>query len=232
MMYRVLFALLLVFLLTACSEEPRKMMLPTDISLWETDADFQDALSQLTLEEQNLLSTYLIRIEAEQLAGNPPPRQMTIGEAVHTQQLWVDQFQERQRIERRKLQAEKTYLRDYLTLVEVTGFQVVEQILPGSKTPQVCFVGTITNKGDKPLSEVQLTVSYLDKFGHDLSTVQYMPVASLSDSDAGQQDILPPSGRTKFTFPAAGEIPPDWNGMASAIVTAIEFKATTTASHN
>lgn len=221
-MIRIVIFLLFVLLISACTE-PRERMLPNDISQWETDKDLQSALAELTLEEQNLLATYLIRIEAELLAGNAPPENMTIGEAINVQLIWVDQWQKQRRIQQEKLLAEKNYLRSYLSRVEVADFKVLEQHVAGEAVTQKSFVGSIINKGDKPLYNVQLTIYYLDKFGNELSEVSYKPVEEQADLKNADHLALHPSEKVDFNFQVKGDIPANWTGMASATVTSIEF---------
>lgn len=221
-MMRLVVVILLALILSACSGDPRERLLPETLTEWETDGDFQDAIAELTLEEQDLLATYLMRMEANRLAGEPMPARMTIREAVKDQLQFVAQWQERKQAEKDEARAAAMQIRNYLARVEVVGFNVVEQASPGGGGPQRVFCGSIINKGNRPLSDVQLTIYFLDKYGHEVSEVNYRPVQE-QEAGAGGSNCLLPEAQIRFNYPAPEDAPADWPGMASAMVTNIAF---------
>lgn len=230
-MIRLLIVVLFALVLSACTE-PRERMMPDNIAQWEADKDFQSALAALTLEEQNLLSTYLIRVEADQLAGKAPPRNMTIGEAISEQLIWVDQWQERRQLQNARKLAAIKYKRDYLSRVEVVGFEVLEQAAIQGAGAQKIFCGLIVNKGDKPLCDVQLTVYFLDKYGYEISEVIYNPLQVQTDSEIAGNSTLQPNEKIEFNYQFSGDLPDNWTGMASAFVTDIAFAEESVAIEN
>jgi len=223
-MIRLLMLMLLVVLLPACSTEPRERMLPADATQWETDKKFQAAVAELTFEEQNVLATYLVRMEAAQLAGEALPPRMTIGEAIQAQLSFDDQWQELRQERVNNERAEKIYLHNYLPQVEVVGFDVRDQPIAEGAGMQKVFCGTIVNNGDRPLCDVQLTVYFLDKFGNEVSSVNYKPVTAQADPEVEARHSLQPHERIAFNYPVSEDAPPNWPGMASAMVTSIAFQ--------
>ena len=91
-MSRLLVILLMVSMVLACSD-PRETMLPQNLQQWETDQNFRSSLTKLTLEEQRIISTYLMRVTLEQLQGESVSYNMTIAEAIEEQQIWVGEWQ-------------------------------------------------------------------------------------------------------------------------------------------
>lgn len=230
-MIRLFMVVLLTLLLTACNE-PREKLLPKDVSQWETDRDFQSAVSKLTLEEQDLLATYLIRIEANLLAGEAPPENMTIGDAIREQLVFVDQWQEKRQRQKDLERAAAQKVQNYLDRVEVVSFNVLDQPAKEGGGAQKVFCGTIVNKGDRCLCDVQLTVYFLDKFGNEISAINFKPVQSQPEPEGEVRQILQPHEKIAFNYPVTEGAPANWNGMASAIVTDVAFSAEDAATKN
>lgn len=91
MKYRVPTLLLCCVLLAACSD-PKQATLPTDVSKWSEDKSLMEAVKKLDENDKKLFASYAARRALSTVFGGTSKiDDMTVGDALKTQQAWVDE---------------------------------------------------------------------------------------------------------------------------------------------
>lgn len=131
---------------------------------------------------------------------------------------------EARRLEEERLaRAKKGYISEHLELYDVTA-RYMDSLLDG-KVPGVLF--KLRNKGDKPLSRVEVTVYFKGANGRIIAEEDFLPVLVSEYSFSGDNKPLKPgyvwqmeSGR----FYSAKSVPSEWEeGSIDAAITDVEF---------
>lgn len=71
-----------LLLVLACSTEPRDRTIPSDVSTWNSNAEFRNTVDALPSEDRKLVQNWMLRHAFE--AGKSIPKR-TIGEAIEEQ---------------------------------------------------------------------------------------------------------------------------------------------------
>ncbi len=232
-MYRLILVVLLAIVMAACTE-PRQTRLPDNLEQWETDREFQEAVRELTLEEQNILKTYLIRVTMDQLNGVEVPKGQTIAEAIAAQEVYIEawrkQDEARKAEERARARFKDAYMEQQVGLVD---FKVKEKRLNGGDGIRRIVSGALVNNGDRPLSDVRVTVSFRDMKGFTITEKTYAPIEILNGlKEDAEPFVFEPKKRIVFNYPVVDEVAPGWGGLATAMVTDIVFHEAAQATAN
>jgi hypothetical protein len=121
----------------------------------------------------------------------------------------------------RKLKAQKLEKSKYLKFVQLSNFQVADSKKHSFEEPEKGIFGTITNKGDKTLKEVKITVYFLDHNGTRIGEKDYFPVLYSKYSSSGVP--LKPNYVKDFGYKLESYAPSNWNGKIEYKIAEIEF---------
>lgn len=107
--------------LTGC-DNPKKTVVPSDISTWESNQDFKAAVAKLPEDEKKLLAAYAIRAGLSQaFGGNGMPEGTTIGSAIEQQKAWQE--------EKAKEQARQQALADEIKQKKLEALKAMNEAL-------------------------------------------------------------------------------------------------------
>ena len=109
----------------------------------------------------------------------------------------------------------------YMKNVVLNKFTVGEGEKFGERVPGV--FGTIVNKGNRTLKEVQVTVYFLNNKGTVIGEEDYHPVLVTKFAFGRDNKPLKPNYEKDFGYNVKGSAPSSWSGQAKAKVTDIEF---------
>lgn len=85
-------AILMAGLLIAGCSDPKQAKLPTDMAKWSEDQELKDAVSKLSDDEKKLFIGYATRLAvASAFGGNKTVTEMTVNDALKSQQAWLDE---------------------------------------------------------------------------------------------------------------------------------------------
>lgn len=110
---------------------------------------------------------------------------------------------------------------NYLESLEIQSINVTmgygEYDIPQYDDPKPAVQGKIKNLGDKTISEVELTIYYLDSSGNRISETQYYPVNTRSIF--GDDSPLKPNYVRDFGYIVDEDAPNDWGKEIEAEIT-------------
>lgn len=111
--------LLACALLAACSD-PKQAKLPADISKWSEDKGLMDAVGKLDENDKKLFVGYATRqVVASTFGGNKVVTDSTLGDALKTQQTWIEA--KAAEAEKQKALAEQIKQQQLVALKEMNG---------------------------------------------------------------------------------------------------------------
>lgn len=203
---KAIVTLLACLLLAACSD-PRQTKLPADISKWSEDKSLMEAVSKLDESERKLFGGYAARqVLTSAFGGNKVVSDSTLGDALKTQQAWV----EAKAVEAAKQQAlaEQVKQQQLVALKEMNG-TLTASLLELKLNPvdyknkqyseYFSIKIALHNNTTEALSGVKGTVVFNDMFGEEIKRIG---LTNDSQIDAGQTYIY--SGTMDFNqFQAA-----------------------------
>lgn len=105
----------------------------------------------------------------------------------------------------------------YIDKVKILNLRVAEAQFGG-----LGIFGEIKNTGDKTLTEVEITIYFLDKNNKPIFEKTYLPVL-VSDFSIGNNKPLRPNYSEKFGY-KPDDIPSDWAQKVRTKITNIEFE--------
>lgn len=110
---------------------------------------------------------------------------------------------------------------NYLENLEIQNLNVTmgygEYDMPQYDDPKPAVEGKIKNLGDKTISEVELTIYYLDSSGNRISETRYYPVNA--NSIYGDDSPLKPNYERDFGYIVDEDAPSDWDREIEAEIT-------------
>jgi hypothetical protein len=122
-----------------------------------------------------------------------------------------------------ELEIENKQARDaYITKVELKDFRVGEGTKYGYGDPKPAVFGTVVNNGDRILSEVEITVYFLNEQDSVIGEEDFHPVL-ISPYSMGDNKPLKPNYEKDFGYGVEDYAPSSWSGKARAEITDIEF---------
>ena len=114
----------------------------------------------------------------------------------------------------------------YLEKVELQNLNLTEGYgqfdMPGYDEKKPAVTGKIKNNGDKTLSEVELTIYFLDDEGNRIAETQFYPV--LTSTYTGDDSPLKPNYVRDFGYILEDDAPSDWGDEIEAEISNIEFQ--------
>lgn len=200
-MYTKMAAILLTGLLLSGCTDPKQVKLPVDMAKWSEDQDLKEAVSKLTDSEKKLFVGYATRLAmASAFGGNKNFTDVTVNDALNSQQAWLDEKAAEQ--EKQRLLAEQVKQQQLEALKEMNGTltaSLVELKLNPKNYDRRQYSDYFTirvafkNNSAEALSGIKGTVILKDMFGEVIKRVR------LSDDtqiDGGQNYIY--DGTLKF----------------------------------
>lgn len=112
---------------------------------------------------------------------------------------------------------------EYMPKIELKDFRVAEGQKYSFGDPEPGVFGTIVNGGDRTLSEVEVTVYFLDKNGTVVGEEDFHPVLVSSYSFGGDNKPLKPNYVKDFGYTVKKYAPSTWAGKVNGKITNIEF---------
>lgn len=175
---KVIATLLACLLLAACSD-PKQAKLPADISKWSEDKGLMEAVSKLEESDRKLFGGYAARqVMASTFGGNKVVSDSTLGDALKTQQAWVEA--KAAEAEKQKALAEQVKQQQLVALKEMNGTLTASllelKLNPVDyKNKQYSEYFTIEialhNNTDEALAGVKGTVVLSDMFGEVIKRI-------------------------------------------------------------
>lgn len=105
----------------------------------------------------------------------------------------------------------------YIDKVKILNLRVAEAQFGG-----LGVFGEIKNTGDKTLTEVEITIYFLDKNNKPIFEETYSPVF-VTDFSIGENKPLRPNYSEKFGY-STDDVPSEWSKKVRAKITNIEFE--------
>ncbi len=105
----------------------------------------------------------------------------------------------------------------YIDKVEVRNLEVADSMFEGKGV-----FGEIKNLGDRTLTQVEITIFFLDDAGKDIYEKKYHPVMVSDFSFGSSNEPLKPNYSTKFGCKTEGA-PSEWPGKVRVQVTDLKF---------
>lgn len=175
---KVIATLLACLLLAACSD-PKQAKLPADISKWSEDKGLMEAVSKLEESDRKLFGGYAARqVMASTFGGNKVVSDSTLGDALKTQQAWLEA--KAAEAEKQKALAEQVKQQQLVALKEMNGTLTASllelKLNPVDyKNKQYSEYFTIEialhNNTDEALAGVKGTVVLSDMFGEVIKRI-------------------------------------------------------------
>jgi hypothetical protein len=163
--------------LLGCSD-PKKTIIPSDISKWESD--LKPTLDKLSPDERQTLGRYMMRAKiGEAFGGKTQLGSISIGEAIAAQKSWETELKAKVEEEKRladELRAKRTALaqqvREMLTVVLVSkGFSKADPMNGGDFKDKVTFTLGFENKGSKDIAGFKGRLLFKDMFGDTIKAL-------------------------------------------------------------
>ncbi|AIR87763.1 hypothetical protein [Pseudomonas cremoricolorata] len=184
-------AILMVGLLIAGCSDPKQAKLPANMAEWSEDQGLKDALSKLSDGEKKLFIGYATRLAlASAFGGNKAVSEMTIDDALKSQQAWLDEKAAEQ--EKQRLLTEQVEQQQLAALKEMNAtltVSLVELKLNPKDYEQRKYSDYFTislafkNNTSEALAGVKGTVVLKDMFGDIIKRIR---LADDVQIDAGQ----------------------------------------------
>lgn len=116
---KAIVTLLACLLLAACSD-PKQAKLPADIGKWSEDKSLMEAVGKLDETDRKLFGGYAVRqVVASTFGGNKVVADSTLGDALKTQQAWIEA--KAAEAEKQKALAEQVKQQQLVALKEMNG---------------------------------------------------------------------------------------------------------------
>lgn len=176
----LLITLVLSLSIFGCGKDPRSTQIPRDKSEWKTDPALNEAITQLSQEEQDLLKGYMFNsIMAETFGANGMPDEQTIGGAIDAQRALVEKKDQEKKVEAvKKEQAQRAKedaianmnnaVEAVLLTLKFNPADAHAQRYSGSFDIAVGF----KNKTDKEISGVKGVITFKDMFDEPIKMVR------------------------------------------------------------
>lgn len=131
----------------------------------------------------------------------------------------IKDFEEKQKAFKEK--------QEYIKNVTLKNFKVSEGQRYSFSDPEQAIFGTIVNKGNRTLREVEITVYFLDKDGVVIGEKNYYPVLVTKFSFGDDNKPLNPNYVKDFGYSVKDYAPSAWAGKVKGEITDIEFDDST-----
>jgi hypothetical protein len=113
-------AVLILFLITflvGC-DDPKKAIVPSNISSWKSEQKFKDTVQKLSEEEKRLFVAYAMRAGLSQAFGGQGLKEgLTVGEAIEIQKSW--QFEQQKEKDRQRILADEIKQKQLVSFKEM-----------------------------------------------------------------------------------------------------------------
>lgn len=161
-----------LLILTSCTD-PKKTVIPADMSKWETD--LKPSIEKLSEEDRALLTAYLMKAKLGEAFGGKPEEGLTIGKAIENEKAWTleqEKKDQEAKLLKEKLQKEQAQLQkqvDDMLTVTVLKLKLEKESF---RTIQVIKLG-FKNNGSKDISGIKGTVRFIDMFGKEVGSIAF-----------------------------------------------------------
>lgn len=173
-MNKLLVMTLMLITLTACSD-PRKEVLPTDLSS-ENMTKFGEKIKKLPEGEKELLAGYMMRAEmSKSFGGDKMPVGITVQQAIDNQKAWVAKNQAEEKAQKAKAEKMKAEAdakkQEAKNALAVTVYD--KQIIQGDFDKSIVLRIDFQNKTNKTITAVKGIINFKDKFGDPVNSMNF-----------------------------------------------------------
>ncbi|RYY76245.1 MAG: hypothetical protein EOO52_01630 [Gammaproteobacteria bacterium] len=172
MLKRILICL--SFLILVGCGDPKKIVVPSDVSKWEVD--LKPALEKLEPKDRELFVAYWMRVKVgEAFGGKSMEPGLTIGKAVSDQAAWQEERRKKEAEEnvlKEKIIAEKAALQKRIDDVLTVTLVNLELQKDGYQKNQIIELG-FANKSDKDILGVKGSIHFINIFDKDVGQVGF-----------------------------------------------------------
>lgn len=173
-MNKLLVISLMLLTLTACSD-PRKEVLPTDLS-GESLNKFGEKIKDLPEDDKKLLAGYVMRAEMSKTFGNEKvPVGITVQQAIDNQKSWVAKNEAEEKAQKAKAEKMKAEAdakkQEAKNALAVTVYD--KQIIQGDFDKSIVLRIDFQNKTNKTITAVKGIINFKDKFGDPVNSMNF-----------------------------------------------------------
>jgi hypothetical protein len=173
-MNKLLVISLMLLTLTACSD-PRKEVLPTDLS-GESLNKFGEKIKDLPEDDKKLLAGYMMRAEMSKTFGNEKvPVGITVQQAIDNQKSWVAKNEAEEKAQKAKAEKMKAEAdakkQEAKNALAVTVYD--KQIIQGDFDKSIVLRIDFQNKTNKTITAVKGIINFKDKFGDPVNSMNF-----------------------------------------------------------